>query len=89
MNHTRKNSGVCSTSTTVQLAADGTIEKLQVANGCDGNLQGVCRLLEGRNAAEAAELLRGIRCEESQTSCPAQIALCLDEALALQQKQKG
>jgi uncharacterized protein (TIGR03905 family) len=53
-----------------------------VADGCDGNLKGLCALLRGRPAAEAIQALRGIRCDDKPTSCPDQIALCLCEALA-------
>lgn len=81
MTYTRKNKGVCSKSTTVELTPDGRIEKVTVEAGCDGNLKGVCILLKGRHATEAAQLIRDIRCEGGKTSCPAQIALCLEEAL--------
>lgn len=79
--HTRKNRGVCSRTTTVTIQ-NGTLVDVQVEDGCDGNLQAVCTLLKGRSAKEAIELLQGITCEEKSTSCPAQIALCIEETLA-------
>lgn len=81
MTHSRKNKGVCSGKTTVDLDENGIIRHIEVDYGCDGNLQGVCRLLEGRPAAEAIPLIAGIRCEDKSTSCPHQISLCLQEAL--------
>lgn len=82
MEFTRENEGVCSTRTTVRLSPDGIIEHIDVADGCDGNLTAVCALLKGRKATEAIPLLKGITCEDSPHSCPDQIALCLQQALA-------
>lgn len=81
MTHERRNRGVCSEKTTVELAADGTIVSIAVEDGCDGNLKGLCSLLAGMPAAEAIPRLEGIRCESKATSCPHQISLCLAEAL--------
>lgn len=82
MTHTRKNQGTCSRSTTVELDANGIIQKVAVADGCDGNLKGVCALLQGRSAKDAIAILQNVRCEDKATSCPHQISLCLEEALA-------
>ncbi len=81
--HMRKNKGVCSRSTTVELGPDGLIQSVRVADGCNGNLQGIAALLAGLPAEEAIARLKGLRCEGKATSCPDQIALCLEEALAL------
>ena len=83
MTYTRKNKGVCSRHTTVELGPGNIIQSITVEDGCDGNLQGVCALLAGQPAQEAIARLKGIRCERKATSCPDQIALCLEEALAL------
>ena len=83
MTYVHKNTGVCSTTTTVTIE-DGIIQDVSVESGCSGNLQGVCALLKGRPAAEAIQTLRGIRCGHRTTSCPDQIALCLQDALAQQ-----
>ncbi len=80
MTHTRRNEGTCSSSTTVELAADGSILRVEVEDGCDGNLKAVCALLQGRDARQAAALLRNLHCEGKPNSCPRQIALCLEAA---------
>jgi len=80
MTFTRKNKGTCSLSTTVTLE-DGIIRGVQFKDGCDGNLKGIARLCVGMKAADAIEKLRDIRCGRKQTSCPAQLALALEEAL--------
>lgn len=81
MTYTRKNKGVCSKSTTVELDDKGIITKVEVTGGCDGNLKGVCALLIGTSANDAAERLNSIQCGFRSTSCPEQISLCLREAL--------
>ena len=76
MTYQRKNRGVCSLSTTVTLAEDGTIENVEVLGGCNGNLKGICSLLKGIGR------MRGTTCGNRPTSCPDQIAQALEEALA-------
>lgn len=79
--YTRRNKGTCSSRTTVTLNDDNTIAEVQVQDGCNGNLKGVCTLLQGMPAKEAVQRLRGIRCGFRSTSCPDQIAIALEEAL--------
>ena len=47
-----------------------------------GNLKGIMSLLIGMKAEDAAERMKGITCGFKSTSCPEQIALALEEALA-------
>ena len=44
---------------------------------CDGNTQGVARLIEGMDINEAIERLEGIDCRGRGTSCPDQLAQAL------------
>lgn len=60
---------------------DGKIYNLHFEGGCPGNLQAIGRLLEGRDAREAADILRGNDCAGKGTSCADQLAIALDEAL--------
>lgn len=82
MTYTRKNKGVCSLSTEVTLSDAGIIETVSVVGGCNGNLQGLCALLQGLTADEAIGRLKGLTCGSKQTSCPDQIAQALEEAKA-------
>lgn len=82
MTYTRKNSGTCSRSTQVTLTAKGIIENVTVEGGCNGNLKGICALLQGLTAEEAIARMQGITCGMKGTSCPDQIALALAEAKA-------
>ena len=82
MTYSRKNKGVCSLSTEVSLTDDGVIESVAVVGGCNGNLKGVCSLLQGLRAEDAITRLKGLTCGSQPTSCPDQIALALEEAMA-------
>jgi uncharacterized protein (TIGR03905 family) len=50
---------------------------VQVIGGCDGNLQGISRLVAGMDVDEAIARLEGIRCGYKPTSCPDQLAQAL------------
>ncbi len=66
---------------TVEIDDNGVITKASVIGGCNGNLQGVCRLIEGRKADDIIKTLKGIKCRGSrtgETSCPDQLALGLE-----------
>ncbi len=82
MTYERKNSGVCSSQTKVEINDNGIIEDVTVVGGCEGNLKGVMTLLKGMDAKKAANLLSGIDCRGRGTSCPDQIAITINEALA-------
>ncbi len=80
MKHTYIPRGTCSRKMTVEL--DGNIIKsVEIAGGCNGNLQGISRLIEGMDAHDAIERMKGIRCGFKNTSCPDQLSIALEEAL--------
>lgn len=64
---------------------DGRVSNVVFNGGCDGNTQGVAKLVEGRPVEEVIELLSGIDCRGRGTSCPDQLAKGL--SLALKQEQ--
>ena len=81
---TFKPNNVCSREMTVVVDDNGVITSAQVLGGCHGNLQGVCRLIEGRKAKDIINVLKGIKCRGSrtgETSCPDQLALGLEANL--------
>ena len=65
--------GVCSQHMTAQVE-EGVIRSLTVVGGCNGNLQGISRLVEGMKVEEAIRRLEGIHCGFKATSCPDQLA---------------
>lgn len=82
MKHTYIPQGVCSRMMTVEIQ-DGIIEDCKIIGGCNGNLQGICKLVQGMEAQEAVERLKGINCNGRGTSCPDQLAICIEEAIEL------
>ena len=70
--------GVCSRQMDFDVE-DGKIKNLVVIGGCNGNLQGIARLVEGRSVEEVISCLEGLKCGMKQTSCPAQLAEALKE----------
>ena len=84
MTYTYATSGTCSKQIDFEL--DGNIIKGVVfTGGCNGNLKGISKLVEGMTAEEAIKRLRGICCGSKTTSCPDQLALALEAALEKQQ----
>ena len=72
--------GVCSRHMTVS-AENGVITDLKVIGGCDGNLQGISRLVVGMKVEDAIERLSGIDCGGKGTSCPDQLSIALKKLL--------
>ena len=81
MVYERRNQGTCSVMTHVELNEDHTIQSVSVMGGCNGNLKGICQLLQGMPAAEAIRRMEGTTCGPRATSCPDQIAKALKAAL--------
>ena len=83
MTYTFKPSGVCSSR--IELELDGNIvKKVNFYNGCDGNAQGIAKLVEGMTVEEIKSRLTGIRCGRKATSCPDQLAKAVEEAYSQQ-----
>ncbi len=80
MTYTYRNQGTCSRSVRFELN-DGIISNVWFEGGCNGNLQGISRLVEGMKAEDAIKKLSGIRCGFKSTSCPDQLARALEAAL--------
>ena len=73
-----KTKGTCSTEITFSIENDITKE-VNFLRGCEGNLQGISRLVEGMNVEDAINKLQGIDCRGRGTSCPDQLAKALKE----------
>ena len=72
-----KPENVCSREMILEIEDDGTIKCARVIGGCMGNLQGLCKLIEGQKAEVIISKLQGIKCRGSrtgETSCPDQLA---------------
>lgn len=58
---------------------DGKIHNVTFLGGCNGNLQGIGRLVEGMSINDVISKLEGISCQGGPTSCPDQLARALRE----------
>nr|MCR5682096.1 TIGR03905 family TSCPD domain-containing protein [Clostridiales bacterium] len=60
---------------------DGKLSNVVFTGGCNGNLKAIGRLVEGKDAREIADLLRGNLCGFKNTSCADQLSKAIDRAL--------
>ena len=72
-----KTSGTCSSAINLEVEGD-IIKSVSFTGGCNGNLQGISRLVEGMKVEYAISRLKGIRCGFKNTSCPDQLARALE-----------
>lgn len=70
--------GVCSRLMEIEVE-DNKIVSVNVTGGCDGNLKGISRLVEGMDVDEAIRRMQGIRCGGKPTSCPDQLSIALSQ----------
>jgi len=61
--------GTCSTAIDLEI---------QFTNGCRGNTQGLAKMVEGQNAKDVMNRLRGIQCR-GNTSCPDQLSRAIEQ----------
>lgn len=80
MKYTYKTKGTCSREITFELQ-DGIVKDVSFLGGCNGNLKGISKLVEGEKAEDVIKRLEGIKCGFKQTSCPDQLATALKAAL--------
>lgn len=69
--------GVCSKLMELKVK-DDIIQSFEAVGGCSGNLHGIGMLIKGQDVHEVAKRLRGLPCGSKSTSCPDQIAICLE-----------
>ena len=70
--------GVCSNAIDVEME-EGIIKSVKFTGGCNGNTQGISRLVVGMKAEDAIDRLKGIKCGFKSTSCPDQLACALEQ----------
>ncbi len=74
-----KTSGVCSQSINYEIK-DGKVYNVSFTGGCNGNLKGIGKLVEGMPVDEVISKLKGITCGFKSTSCPDQLAKALEQS---------
>lgn len=77
--------GTCSRQILFDVDENNKMHGVRFIGGCGGNLQGIARLVEGKDIDEVATILKGIRCK-GDTSCPDQLARAIAEYKATKAK---
>jgi len=77
VNYTTK--GTCSRNILFEMDDNNTIHNVSFVGGCNGNLKGISKLVEGKNVDDIIHLLKNIKCGNKNTSCPDQLARALEE----------
>lgn len=83
MHYQYQTEGTCSAMIEFDLD-NNIIHNVNFLGGCNGNLQGISKLVEGLQAEQVISRLQGIRCGWKDTSCPDQLTRALKQALARQ-----
>ena len=78
MHYEYKTHGTCSSRILIDVE-DGKVQSIEYIGGCNGNLQGISRLVQGMEIDEVIRRVKGIHCGMKETSCPDQLALALLE----------
>ena len=79
MQYTYKTKGTCSQMISFEVNND-IVTNVQFYGGCNGNLKGIGKLVEGMNIDEIIARVEGIQCGMKATSCPDQLAQALKAA---------
>ena len=80
MKHTLyKTQGTCSQLIDVIADENDIIQGVRFYGGCNGNLQGISRLVTGQKIDDVIQRLNGIRCGAKPTSCPDQLCRALEQ----------
>ena len=75
---TYRTTGICSRQIYFEVDEQNKLHNVKFVGGCNGNLQGVSRLVEGKDIDEVEKLLSGVICRNN-TSCPDQLSRAIAE----------
>lgn len=71
--------GVCSAKIDFEID-NGIVKNVAFTRGCNGNTQGIAKLVDGMSVDEVIKRLKGLDCGGRGTSCPDQFAQALELA---------
>lgn len=83
MQYEYKTKGTCSQLITFDIEGD-IISHVKFTGGCNGNLQAVSKLVEGKTVREIEDTLSDIHCGMKNTSCGDQLAKAVRAAYEAQ-----
>lgn len=72
---------VCSRHIHIEMSENDVIESVCFVGGCNGNLQGICHLVQGMKKYDVISRLKGIKCGNKCTSCPDQLCHALESSV--------
>ncbi len=75
---TYRTNGTCSRQIYFEVDENNKLHNVKFVGGCSGNLQGISRLVEGKDIDEVQKLLAGVLCRNN-TSCPDQLSKAIAE----------
>ena len=78
MEYSYKTAGTCAQQIDFDINGN-IISNIRFYGGCNGNLKAIGLLVEGKDAKEVADLLRGNDCNMKGTSCADQLARAISE----------
>lgn len=73
--------GVCSKEINFSLDENGKLHNVRFTGGCPGNLLAISKLVEGADAQNIVDILKGNDCGGRGTSCGDQLSIALAAAL--------
>lgn len=71
--------GTCSKMIDVTCDENDIIRQVFFLGGCNGNLQGISKLVVGQKIDDVVRKIDGIRCGAKNTSCPDQLCRALEQ----------
>ena len=82
---TYRTQGTCSRF--IELTGEnGVVIDVKFFGGCDGNLQGISKLVKGMKYEDVIERLNNISCNGRPTSCPDQLCRAIEQLIAEENK---
>ena len=78
-----KTAGTCSRLIDIEVNDDDALGDISFVGGCNGNLQGIGKLVKGMKIDDVIARLKGINCNGKGTSCPDQLAKALEQIKAV------
>lgn len=78
MHKTYKTKGTCSSEINFDVK-DNKLYNVKFTGGCNGNLKAISSLVNGQDIDQVINKLKGITCNNKNTSCGDQLARALEE----------
>ena len=73
--------GVCSRKIEFDLTEDNIVKNVVFHGGCNGNLKAISKLVDGQQAENVMNILKGNTCGFRNTSCADQFSKALEKSL--------